>query len=307
MLVVAFTTPNKKSKTLLEVIMLLGLLVNLYYVLRAINVYADAIRATETAEGLGYGNLLTGLVSYAQVYSLPLIIPTIMAKISNSKGKKKLLPLIALAVSVVMIFLSNLATAGLLCILGIVLYLIMNIKSNKKYIYFLVFCLLLIIGFAIYEWFFETLISWVGADTTWGKKLADILKSIQLDEASGSVAGRTELYEKSWNSFLASPILGAILNPDCYIGGHSTLLDILAGGGIVGFSLYAMFMYMSYKAVKKTLFFKENAKCVKITYIVFIALICFKNTITSFAIYATMFGFLPLYYALYVGNEGEKQ
>jgi len=307
LLIISLIKPSKKNSTLMEVIMFLGVLINIFFVIRAVNVFADAVRSTETAKNLGYSNLLTGLVGYSQVYCLPLMIPFILAKITNTNGWQKVAPITMLVLVVLIAFLSNLATALILTLLGIALYYVFGLKGDKKYIGALILALIFLFAIVMFEDISNWLISLVGSDTTWGKKLSDILLTFQTDEATGDVLGRTELYNQSLQSFINSPILGAILNPDCKIGGHSTILDILAAGGLVGGTLYCLFILESYRSIKGTCFYKENSRSVNVMYIVFIVLICLKNTITSFAIYAMMFLFLPLYCKLYDSKNKKRR
>ncbi len=68
---------------------------------------------------------------------------------------------------------------------------------------------------------------------------------------SGDMAAREDLYLTSWLAFCDSPLLGKLVNSSATLGGHSEILDILGGTGIIGFSLFLFCLAFYVKKIKK--------------------------------------------------------
>lgn len=62
-------------------------------------------------------------------------------------------------------------------------------------------------------------------------KIKDVLASLQVDEAVGTLSDRTERYARSFTLFIQSPLIGTLSFDD--IGKHSQILDDFAQFGIV--------------------------------------------------------------------------
>ncbi len=62
---------------------------------------------------------------------------------------------------------------------------------------------------------------------------------LQVLGGGGVVEGsRLDAYATSWNSFLASPLVGGLFNRQTALGMHSELLDALAGMGVLGTAVF---------------------------------------------------------------------
>jgi hypothetical protein len=99
---------------------------------------------------------------------------------------------------------------------------------------------LLILPFFLLIFLFRhPLVAWALQITT-QHGLINASNSLQslIDMMNGNITSvsRAYLYNLSLDSFLVSPWLGAILGPDQVIGGHSEILDLLAGVGLIGFA-----------------------------------------------------------------------
>jgi O-antigen ligase len=79
----------------------------------------------------------------------------------------------------------------------------------------------------------------VTQDTNVGRKIDDILTSLQSDYAVGSLGDRLERYTRSLQLFANAPIFGVLEFAD--VGKHSSYLDRFARYGLVG---GAVFMYL---------------------------------------------------------------
>ncbi len=178
--------------------------VNLLFQLRAILVFPDAVRATRTAEYQGFGSLLVGLVGYAQIYALSLTTPILTCKVFRSRGWKRFGSLGVLCIVLFATISSNLATAGLLALAGVLIFILLDAIERKKksaiilllIVFFLVVFVQDVIGIAVQI---------LGEDTTLGSKLIDISTSLATDEATGEVGGRANLFMQSFKEFLTSP------------------------------------------------------------------------------------------------------
>lgn len=96
------------------------------------------------------------------------------------------------------------------------------------------------------------------------KALADALRfeniSFSLDQLLAALNGsglaegsRLEAYATSWNSFLASPVVGGIFNGQARLGMHSEVLDSLAGMGAVGTAAFAAGIWLIGRGMGKGL------------------------------------------------------
>jgi len=82
-------------------------------------------------------------------------------------------------------------------------------------------------------------------------KLKDIASSILQKGAEGTVEGRQNLYQFSWNTFLEFPLFGCL--DQKMMGGHAFFIDLLAVFGIFGVLPFALALFFMYRTLYKTI------------------------------------------------------
>lgn len=290
---------NNKAQKILEIYIVICLVVNFVLLVSAIMIYPNMVRASKTAETLGYGNYVQNLVNYSEVYGLTLIVPAIARKYDNSKGKNKLISFVVLISVITMAIISNFATAGILAVVGFLAYRIFNMHKRKKWPLVFLLAMLAIIFSSFAGQVLLDFSDMLGTNNVWGLKFHEIGIFIVSGVGIGDIGTRSQLYSKSLKSFFESPFLGAIFNNTCQIGGHSTLFDIAGSLGIIGMMFFLGAVYFCYKECINTVYYHANKADINATLLVFILMLLLKNTITSYAIYAIYFGILPVYYKLW--------
>ncbi len=292
-----------------RVILFFVIATSLFYSLRAVVVFPDALRARSTAEYLGYESVLFGTPSYSAVYSMSLLAPWLFAKASYSAGRIKLFYYAMLICVCVIVAISQFATALLALVLGLFIYWFMSSKASEGYFLRTVVLLSVIMLFTMRSPIVNLLISISEiVSGAWADKLVDIAEFISGAGAVGDVASRTNLYKDSWEAFGASPILGMLTGEDTgIIGGHSTLFDMLALVGLFGTFLFVVALYHTYKRMKSSVKGRRNIAAVNAACISYIFLLSTKNIITAMAVNYTFFVFLPILFSMKESAEDEYE
>ncbi|MBO4693994.1 MAG: hypothetical protein J5659_06375 [Clostridia bacterium] len=190
---------------------------------------------------------------YDFIYTSVLLYPVIILSYKLKKIKLPVFLIIATALFA-LIVLSEYATALILFLLSSLLYLVgKNIGARQLLMLGVLFFLVIFFLWPI----ISNLFLW----------LADIFNSDVLKERLTALAGgitglenseskRIELYEKSIQGFLSSPIFGKMMGSEMLSGGHSFILDSLANYGIIGGAA----LFFAYKTIYKC-FFKPFNNC----------------------------------------------
>lgn len=290
-----FVDFNKVHETKLFKL-LLGLIVltSTLYTIRATSVYSDAIRARETMEYMGEEEYLFGTPGYAIIYGMALLVPIFLQKCKNEKGKSRWFYIICTAMIGYMILASQFATASVIAIVGILIFVFLNVKGNVKILLFsiLLILILFIHGLGIDSIFLISLSESV--EGAWSVKLQDLAESLSSGILRGSLLGRTDLYGKSMGAFAESPLFGKLSRYTDSIGGHATAIDTLGLVGIVGFIPLMLMVYFQFKRMKYTCDYKKNKVAIIACVVEFIILIFLKNIVTSYAIFFSFFVLAPL-------------
>lgn len=231
------------------------------------------------------------------IYTLVLLVPVAITASIKSKGINKI---IAVAVSVgmiVTILLSGYTTAILLMSVACILLLC---SVNKLTLGITIVLLPVVI------WGYLTFRSEI---SNWLIKISEQFssQSVQghLEEIADIIAqrsdvgdlNRTQLYLKSFDAFLRHPIIGAYISEGSgSVGGHSTLLDLLGGCGLIVFFLYTGFLTTWYFRIARSLMDRWVRTGWKITSLVYVALQLvnpiFSNYLIIFAYMSIAVGIL---------------
>lgn len=270
---------------------LLAFLITMVLTLKTLIQYPGAARvlASNTFAQYGldrYRRMGTGGFDF--IYSLVLLAPVCLAVILRTKRTVRLLTVAFLALVVLNILLSGYTTAILLLVLTPVLFLCM---ANKRSI---------VIGIALIPvalWVFQAyraefanllydLAEQFGSKAVEGHiiELADILAQ----KSSVDELARVEHYKKSVDAFLSSPLFGVYMTSGAgAVSGHSTLLDLLGGGGLLCFAPYAAFLAAYYSYVRHRLCDRRARTAWNTATVLYILLQCVNPIFANYLIVFT--------------------
>ena len=214
---------------------------------------ASRIMATlSTTDSLHQLYTRSNIGGFSFIYELVLILPLIIYMIKNKRINKILGAMFVVLIGLVIIQ-SEYATALILFVLSLILFLIPKL-TGKKIIFFIVVALAIILLLRTFiANMFESLTNIVESETISErfKYISDLLSGNSVDDAEGN---RMELYAKSFNAFWDSGMMGIWNNG--LTGGHSFILDTLGIYGIFG--MYAIIAV--YTAMYKVFICKHKDK-----------------------------------------------
>ncbi len=290
---------GKLFKFLLAFIIISSLAFTLY----AVAVYPDALRARATAEQLGYEEIMFGLPTYSMIYSMALFFPWLLMKIRKSRGFDKLLYFGLSVCLVITVALSQFATALIALIIGFVVYFVVVSKNKPLRAILLVAVVIAFFAVGMETWG-DLLIDLAdGMEGSWGDKLAEIGEFLKGNEATGDLETRFDYYKDSFNSFLKSPIAGMLSVGKTEIGGHATLVDMLALVGIFGTIPFIIIIAMTMKKLLKKSVDTSHTAAVWGTITIFIIFLVMKNIISAISISYSFFVLIPILF----GSEAENE
>ncbi|MEE0945219.1 MAG: hypothetical protein U0M42_00140 [Acutalibacteraceae bacterium] len=175
------------------------------------------------------------------IYELILIMPLLIYMIKDKKINR-LLGVIGVALIGLVVIQSEYATALILYVVTLILFLIPRLTGGKVFL-FVVLALLIIISLKTFiAGAFESLSNTVESETLAERfqYIADLLSGRSVDSADNN---RMELYAKSLNTFFDTAMFGGWNN--AVTSGHSFVLDIMAIYGIIGlFAIIAAYIAM---------------------------------------------------------------
>lgn len=280
---------NKTTKLLFFLI----LVTTAYFTMRATGFDINAIRNRQSIENSLNSGILYGTPNYSVVYSFMLLIPFFLHKTLSTNGKNRAYYIVCLALMIYIIIASQLATALVLTLFGVLVYAFFYTKSVAKV---LVLVIVLFLGFLVIDNNgYDLLISLSGkVEGSWSVKLVDMAKSLVGEQGSGTVSGRTELYKSSFESFLKSPFVGKFIQNDGAIGNHATAIDVLGLSGIVGFVPFIIAIVCNGYRMKFGSDFDDMKPVIIAIVLQFLVMVFTKNVITALPIFFTFFALVPM-------------
>lgn len=199
-----------------------------------------------------YMNMNIGSLKF--VYTLALLIPVLIYVFKN-KIVNRVIISGTIITFVMAVFASEYTTAILFLLMGS-LPIIMHKSFKFKSLLFAM--ILIVLLFFVFENIFSTTLLYL-ADNVQSENVSERLTDLAFSIGGGNVdpnsdlAIRHELYGKSMEAFVISPIYGS-LNPK--IGGHSYVLDNMGSFGLIGltmmFIMFRKIYQLFYKIYKNT-------------------------------------------------------
>lgn len=281
---------DKKAR----VTMFIVLFVSVLLTSKAVAINPDALRARASMEAEGLEDLLKGTPAYAITYSYALLLPVFLHKCRLSENKIRTFYIICTVMMIYILIVAQYATALILALVGALVYaLLVSKPKNRVRIIIATIGIILVLNITGgVSGIFQSLSKYV--EGSWATKLNDIALTLEGQQDSGSVSGRTDLYSKSLAAFLQSPIFGKYTKDTGPIGGHAIAIDVLGLTGIVGFIFMAASVYGNFARMKNHPSYKTSKPAVIASMVEFIVLIFSKNIVTSMAIFFTFFVLIPL-------------
>jgi len=288
----------------IKIIMLALVVTSLYITISAVIENSDALRMSMAEDFYGDMDMFYGLPDYSVVYSLTLIVPWLLYKISQSTGKRKMYYQILVLSIVIIIAVSQFATALLATIVCIMIYY--SICLFKKHPAAVVFIVTLFFVLVIGK---SSIASWLNSLSTtvegaWAEKLTEIALLLVEGESTGDLGARADYYSLSFEQFLRSPFFGTIAVDGGKIGGHSTFLDILGLTGLLGAIPYVTMIAAFFSRLRKhntNLGYRAGVWSALSVYLIFAFT---KNIISAISINYTFFVLLPI---LFFSEEAYEQ
>ena len=243
---------DQKFINRLLIVSFLLLIVEVIGSIIVLRTYPSAIRdmnslIQEDGASVSYSLYKFGLVDYSQCHALPILIPPLFYIIkTNKKRSIRFLCMAAIAICLVLVWLSESTTSLLLAMLMVVMGFLTNQNRKKGTLIFMVLLFIpFIVSEALQVWILDILGNVFGSDSIFSEKMYEMQYSILHDESSGDLEGRINRYSESLDLFFSSPIIGS----SAAVGKHSALLDLLATLGLVGFIPLALLFYSYFKKI----------------------------------------------------------
>ena len=224
---------------------------------------------------------------YEFIYALVLYLPIVFWLIFNSKGKIKLVNSILLIIYIYCIYKSSYTIALILTVIVLFVVLInrktrnssklYNAHKSKHKKYLILGCILLL--FLVGSGSIQSILYWlsyIDPDAYTSDRLlqlAQLYESGSLNDVSTETnTERLEFYFMMINGFKSSPLLGNNLIgfQQGTVTGHSTILDLASGLGIVGLLLVFVLLFQLFKYSVCSSFSKSSltTKSIWLTFIV---------------------------------------
>lgn len=183
---------------------------------------------------------------FQTISGFSVIAPFILYNINNSDNR--IFNIIFCVAFIFGVLMSSFFIAIIALILGIGVYLIFGIKNRILRYSLLTLLIFLIIGFS--NGFINSLLLKIAEIIPMeeiSKRLQQILLFFQVG-ITGDTTTRFELYSTAFNLIFKHPIFGNIVwNPNVNLSGHSMIMDVWGGCGIIPVILFCVFLYSVYK------------------------------------------------------------
>lgn len=240
---------------------------------------ASRFLATNTNADISYSRLNIG--GYDFIYGIVILLPFFIYFFRVLHGLRRIAALGLVALTLIACFFTEYTTAVIICLIILMIELLRNIKNKVLFWSSLIVVIALLI---ILRKPFSDLLLTI-RDFSLGRglesiaeRIDDIRNAVLNRTASGDAAIRSSQYAKSFQSFLNNPLIGGI-GQESNLGGHSEILDILGGTGLIGFAIFASLLYQHYRNITSYIESDLFWPCIE-SFLVFIG-IASVNTVLS--------------------------
>lgn len=231
--------------------------------------------------------------TYCVVISIP--VYCLLAEKKLSLLTKRIIEILFAVVSIIFVVKTQYTTALLLAIVSYGMIIIIRKFDLKR------LCIIAVLGFLILSGIKGEIANGLSnmamniESHSISQRLNELSKTLEGKSVTGEdITARGNAYGKSIDAFVEHPILGTWVISDNMkkLGGHSTILDLMAGIGIIAF---LFIIYTFYHVEKKMLCnFKDDItkKYIGIFLVIYLMLACI-NPIISGTFFTVLFIVLP--------------
>lgn len=270
---------KEKNKNQIVKIIIASFIVNAIITLIALQIDPNISKIMATGNLELNTNDLKGVSGYGTIYSIVIALPLLVVNLTQKKHFVFNLSIISLFIYLV--YRSSFFIALFTMVIGLVFLLFLN--TSRLFKLFLI-PILIFVGIFMFNPIFLYDIFIDIADkieiyelSARFKQVADFIK---YNDDTGAALLRLSLYRKSIDAFLMYPITGIyLLTPDYTLSGHSAILDILGGSGLIGFVPFIMFLYYSLRISLSKTNYKYMKNAILTSYFM-ILIIATLNTLT---------------------------
>ncbi len=203
-------------------------------------------KLTATSDG-GY---VPFLVNYSVIYGLAIIIPYFFF---SQKLHHKFLVFAEFTVgllAIVGIYMSSFFIALMATVGGLLIGLILRIRNKRLRFLIIFFSVSFVVVFLYTDAAYHTL-NWISANIIQSQLLSTRFEQVALFLKTGETGDSTvriDLYKEAVDLVIRHPLTGNILWNDAALSGHSVLLDVWGGCGIIAVATLISFFASIYKS-----------------------------------------------------------
>ena len=236
--------------------------------------------------------LLRNIGGYEHIYALVVLIPVMLWLIKNNEKMLKVFNIICMVVNLYCIYRSQ-YTIAIISAIVILLFLFAQKHKKTVLVMLVIVAVSLFIGGTDIMTFlskvFLVLSKNIGLDYVKDRMLqvSQLFQGVTI--ATETSADRIEYYQNCWKGFLKSPIWGNNFGAfsENNVSGHSMVLDMLSGMGLIGFASVLCLFLISIRTLIKSKI-KEISGTVIITWSAFI-LVSILNPSSFMTIFMILF------------------
>lgn len=262
-------------------------------------VYPTAMRSLAGSVNADVSIMYTSINmgGYSFVYGSIIAIPSLFYKLAANtrEGNKHAIVLISIIVLFsAVVFMSQYTTAFVLLIFVLIFSIVSNIDRTEIKVFLWVISIVVL--FVLINHMSEVLSFLLKIANNYGldkvaMRISEVISFNRSDVVGVDMAARQGAYTTSWNAFINSPIWGNLFS-NKILGGHSEILDVLAGSGVIGFAFMLRFLFVHSKEMKAHKASYRAKVYRRMCLIVYITLLCI-NTVFNSAIIAISYYILP--------------
>ena len=253
-----FYDNEDKTKDLLNVIKWAGYIVAMYSIYFygldfVLNMLKSATRLENSFSNINVIGQISAIAIIIQVYQI------------LNLHKKNFISCLFIIPTLFMILATQSRKAFVLLMLGLFLVYIVS-NNNKKLLKTIMRIIMAIIILFLLIWIMSKLPIFSGIN----ERMGYLLDSLKGNDGARSANLRKQMIEIGWNSFLHNPFLGIgigsphviafnEISEDAYL--HNNYIELLCGGGIVGFyAFYSIYLYLlkSFWRYRKVKHYSKN-------------------------------------------------
>jgi hypothetical protein len=228
-----------------------------------------AVRTLSTGAG-GEEYSLAGVSGFDITYSAVVLVPCILYLILRFNKLKRGLLIAFLVLTLIYIYECAFIIAILATALAVVVFAYSLVNKVIKVL--LIISIVLIVIVAINPILISNILDMLSdiVSIEHLRKYKAIADMLMFGDTTALQLDRLYTYQMSIDAFVESPIGGIYIVDSTYkLSGHSTILDILGGCGLIGFVPFVIYFYYSYKYSRNYINDYMYKQCILSTYVVF--------------------------------------